>query len=181
MPYTVQSGDTMDKIAKRMNIPMTDLINANPQIQNPDMLQIGDIIMMPGETTQTNPSLNDWCSFVLSIVDNRVPEPGVALVQFPVRKHVFVATMGMPAPASLGSQFNIYTAWIASRISPLTVKDFFDLSPAAIPGFWSNHKNIPSLEATDYVVVTPETTGHGAQPVNPLVVLSGNLNSCCRK
>lgn len=180
MSYTVQNGDTMDRIARRMNIPLADLINANPQIQNPDVLQIGDIIMMPGET-MTSPDLSDWCSFVLDIVDNRVPEPGVSLVQFPVRKHVYVGTMGMPAPSSFGSQFNIYTAWIASIISPLTVKDFFDLSPAAEPGFWSNHKDIPSLEATDYVLVTPETSGHGAQPVNPIVVLSGNLSACCRK
>lgn len=180
MSYTVQNGDTMDRIARRMNIPLTDLINANPQIQNPAVLQVGDIIMMPGET-MANPELSDWCSFVLDIVDNRVPEPGVSLVHFPVRKHVYVGTMGMPAPSSFGSQFNIYTAWIASGISPLTVKDFFDLSPATATGFWSNHKDIPSLEATDYVLVTPETSGHGVQPVNPIVALSGNLSACCRK
>lgn len=181
MSYTVKKGDTMDRIAKEMNVSLSDLIAANPQIENPARIQVGDIILMPGEKMTPTQALSGWCSFVLDIVENRVPEPGVSLVQFPVRKHVFVATMGMPPPSQFGSRFNIYTAWIASTISPLQVKDFFDLIPAAEPGFWSNHKNIPSLEPTDYVLVTPETAGHGAQPVDPVVVLRGNLMRCCSK
>ena len=181
MPYTVKKGDTMDKIAKQMNVSLSELINANPQVENPSRIQVGDRILMPGETMPPSPDLANWCSFVLDIVENRVPEPGVSLVLFPVRKHVFVATMGMPAPSQFGSQFNIYTAWIASSISPLRIRVFFDLLPTVQPGFWSNHKDIPTLEPNDFVLVTPEVTGHGAQPTNPIVVLRGNLTRCCRK
>lgn len=181
MAHTVIKGDTMDKIAKSMNIPVSDLIAANPQLENPDMIQVGDTIYMPGEQQASSPALSDWCSFVLNIVGSRVPEPGVSLVQFPVRKHVFVATMGMPPPSKFGSQYNIYTAWIASSVSPLATKDFFDLFPTVEEGFWSNHKNIPSLQPTDNVLVTPEARGHGAKPVNPVVLLQGSLVNCCRK
>lgn len=181
MAYMVKKGDTMEKIATQMNVALSDLIAANPQIADPNVIQVGDMILMPGEKMPPSQDLTDWCSFVLDIIENRVPEPGVALVQFPVRKHVFVGTMGMPAPSAFGPQFNIYTAWIASSLSPLTVKDFFDLLPTVEPGFWVNHKNIPSLEPTDYILVTPEETGHGPQPVNPVIVLRGNLTRCCRK
>lgn len=181
MAYMVKKGDTMQKIAGQMNVSLSELIAANPQMQNPDMIQVGDLVNMPGEQGASQSVFSDWCSFVLNIVNNRVPEPGVSLVQFPVRRHVFVGAMGMPAPSTFGPQFNIYTAWIASSLSPLAVKDFFDLSPTVEPGFWSNHKNIPSLATTDYVLVTPETTGHGAQPVNPIVVLQGRLTNCCRR
>lgn len=179
MAHVVKKGDTMEKIAQEMNIPLSDLVMANPQIEDPNVIQVGDIILRPGETMPPSPAMSGWCCLILNIVQNRVPEPGVALVQFPVRKHVFVGTMGMPAPSQFGSQFNIYTAWIASRISPLQVKDFFDLLPTVEPGFWSNHKNIPTLEPNDFILVTPEVSGHGAQPVSPIVVLQGNLTRCC--
>lgn len=182
MAYTVRRGDTMEKIAKEMNITLAELVEANPQIENPNRIQVGDIILMPGERIPVTPDLSDWCSLVIDIVENRVPEPGVGLVQFPVRKHVFVGTMGMPPPSQFGSQFNIYTAWIASRISPLQVKDFIDLIPTVDAGFWVNHKNIPSLEPADYILVTPEVSGHGAQPAtSPIAVLRGNLSRCCRR
>lgn len=180
MAHIVQKGDTMEKIARNMNIKLSDLIYANPQIEDPNSIQVGDMILMPGESMIVSPALSDWCSLFLDIVENRVPEPGVSLVQFPIRRHVFVATMGMPAPSQFGVQFNTYTAWIASRISPLAIKDFFDLIPTVEPGFWSNHKDIPTLEPTDYILVTPEVLGHGPQPVNPIVVLRGNLTNCCR-
>lgn len=181
MPYTVSSGDTLQKISVKMNVPLTDLIAANPQISNPDVIEVGDVVNLPGEKTSTDQALSGWCSFVLENTGSRVPEPGVSLVLFPVKKHVFVATMSMPAPSSFGQDYNIYTAWIASSTSPLEIKDFFDLIPTVEPGFWVNHKDIPSLGPSDYVLVSPEARGHGPRPVNPVVVLSGNLSRCCRK
>jgi hypothetical protein len=45
--YTVQSGDTMSKIAGRFKVPLQTLIDANPQIKNPDRLNIGDQLFIP--------------------------------------------------------------------------------------------------------------------------------------
>jgi len=46
--YTVQSGDTMSKIAKRFGVGLGDLIAANAEnIPNPDQLQIGDQVIIP--------------------------------------------------------------------------------------------------------------------------------------
>lgn len=45
--YTVVSGDTMYKIANRFNVTLEQLINANPQIANPNIIQIGQIINIP--------------------------------------------------------------------------------------------------------------------------------------
>lgn len=45
--YTVRSGDTMWKIAVRYQIGVSELIKANPQLRNPNMIYIGQRINIP--------------------------------------------------------------------------------------------------------------------------------------
>lgn len=45
--YRVQSGDSMWKIAVRFEIGLSELIKANPQIKNPALIQVGQIINIP--------------------------------------------------------------------------------------------------------------------------------------
>ncbi len=46
--YVVQSGDTLSKIARRFNTSVNALLRANPQIANPNLLEPGDLIYLPG-------------------------------------------------------------------------------------------------------------------------------------
>ncbi|KGP90360.1 hypothetical protein N780_05480 [Pontibacillus chungwhensis BH030062] len=45
--YTVKSGDTLWKISKRYQIGLTEIINANPQFSNPDLIYPGDRVTIP--------------------------------------------------------------------------------------------------------------------------------------
>lgn len=45
--YKVKKGDTLSKIAKTHGVSLRKLINANPQITNPDLIHPGDIITIP--------------------------------------------------------------------------------------------------------------------------------------
>lgn len=45
--YTVQSGDTMFNIARRFGVSLDDLIRANPQIPNPNLIKPGQIVCVP--------------------------------------------------------------------------------------------------------------------------------------
>ncbi|MGN0961161.1 MAG: LysM peptidoglycan-binding domain-containing protein [Christensenellales bacterium] len=46
--HTVVRGDTMYKIAQMHGVTLEDLIKANPQISNPNLIQIGQVINIPG-------------------------------------------------------------------------------------------------------------------------------------
>ncbi|GEM_PF-667653 len=45
--YTVRSGDTMFSIARRANISLQRLIDANPQITDPNVIRPGQVICIP--------------------------------------------------------------------------------------------------------------------------------------
>ena len=45
--YTVKSGDTMYQISRAFQVSLDSLIAANPQISNPDLIQIGQVINIP--------------------------------------------------------------------------------------------------------------------------------------
>ena len=44
---TVKAGDTLTAIAKDNGVPVQDVIDANPQIKNPDMIRPGDVVSVP--------------------------------------------------------------------------------------------------------------------------------------
>ncbi len=54
MPYTIKSGDTFYSIARKFNVSLDALLEANSDL-NPDNLQIGQVICIP-QTTPTPPS-----------------------------------------------------------------------------------------------------------------------------
>jgi uncharacterized protein (TIGR02594 family) len=58
--YRVRSGDKLSKIAKAFGVSLSDLIAANPQIRNPDLIKIGQIIHVPptGPTEKVQPVTN---------------------------------------------------------------------------------------------------------------------------
>ena len=45
--YTVKPNDTLSKIAQTNMVSLPDLIAANPQIKNPDLIYAGDVITIP--------------------------------------------------------------------------------------------------------------------------------------
>ena len=59
MTYTVKAGDTLSKIAARNGLTLAQLLQANPQISDPNRINVGDIVNLPGATenaTQPLPS-----------------------------------------------------------------------------------------------------------------------------
>ncbi|WP_339063953.1 SafA/ExsA family spore coat assembly protein [Tepidibacillus marianensis] len=53
--HIVQKGDTLWKIAQKYNVDLQTLIEANPQIKNPDRIDIGMKIIIPIGGTPMEP------------------------------------------------------------------------------------------------------------------------------
>lgn len=57
MTYKIKPGDTLSKIAKRNGIGLAQLLKANPQITNPDRIQVGQVVNLPDISTETTQPL----------------------------------------------------------------------------------------------------------------------------
>ena len=57
MNYKVKPGDSLSKIAKRNGMSLAQLLNANPQITNPDKIQVGQLVNLPDTSTDTTQPL----------------------------------------------------------------------------------------------------------------------------
>jgi murein DD-endopeptidase MepM/ murein hydrolase activator NlpD len=63
MTYIVMAGDTLSKIATRNGLTLAQLLQANPQIKDPNKIKVGDVINLPytasgvpaGSTDNTQP------------------------------------------------------------------------------------------------------------------------------
>ncbi|MEP7158563.1 MAG: LysM peptidoglycan-binding domain-containing protein [Chloroflexota bacterium] len=49
--YTVKRGDSLSRIARKFDITVEELLAANPQIENPDHIQPGDVLTIPPPST----------------------------------------------------------------------------------------------------------------------------------
>ncbi|HHY48047.1 MAG TPA: LysM peptidoglycan-binding domain-containing protein [Firmicutes bacterium] len=191
--WEVKPGDTLAAIAARFGVRVEDILAANPEITNPELIYVGQIIRIPRAVAPVTPTPTPitpspgpptpsvppgWCSFIIFPRAGRVPRPGVVLAHPAETGHVFVALMEMPAPSTFGNSYSIYTAWIVRRDG--TVRNFIDLVAAQAPGFWVNHKNIPGLEMTDFLRVSPEAPGHPLTIRGP-IVLEGRFMACLRR
>ncbi|MEJ0021805.1 MAG: LysM peptidoglycan-binding domain-containing protein [Candidatus Doudnabacteria bacterium] len=45
--YTIKNGDTLASIAKQFNITVDDIIAVNPNLQNSDLITVGQVIKLP--------------------------------------------------------------------------------------------------------------------------------------
>ena len=53
--YVVQPGDTLFLIARRYGLTVEELLRANPQITNPDLIMPGEVISIPARAVPTPP------------------------------------------------------------------------------------------------------------------------------
>lgn len=68
MTYTVKAGDTLSKIASRNGITLAQLLQANPEVKDPNKIGVGDVLNLPGGSSSSVPA---------GSTDNTKPLPSV--------------------------------------------------------------------------------------------------------
>jgi LysM repeat protein len=54
--YTVRASDTLFSIAQRFSVTLRQITAANPQITNPDIIFVGQVICIPAVTPTPTPT-----------------------------------------------------------------------------------------------------------------------------
>ncbi|WP_233568201.1 LysM peptidoglycan-binding domain-containing protein [Cohnella faecalis] len=49
--HMVKKGDTLYLIAQKYNVSLEDVLKANPEIENPDVIDVGMKVKIPGPPT----------------------------------------------------------------------------------------------------------------------------------
>lgn len=53
MTYTIKAGDTLSKIATRNGVTLAQMLQANPQILDPNKIKVGDVLNLPNGASAT--------------------------------------------------------------------------------------------------------------------------------
>jgi LysM repeat protein len=77
--YTVQPGDTLSGIAEAFGVTLDELLAVNPQITNPDLIFVGQVINIPGEAPPPTPG---FTTVTVAITDVVTGAPVPATVRF---------------------------------------------------------------------------------------------------
>lgn len=54
MTYTIKAGDTLSKIAAQNGLTLAQLLQANPQISDPNRINVGDVVNLPNGSPAEN-------------------------------------------------------------------------------------------------------------------------------
>jgi murein DD-endopeptidase MepM/ murein hydrolase activator NlpD len=79
MTYTVKAGDTLSKIATRNGVTLAQMLQANPQILDPNKIKVGDVLNLPnGASTTENTQPLPKPAVPEFSTENTQPLPSVA-------------------------------------------------------------------------------------------------------
>lgn len=68
--YTVQPGDTLRSIAARFNLNIFEIVEANPQLTNPNAISVGQVLNIPGQLeNQPSATITPICGPAGSLVN----------------------------------------------------------------------------------------------------------------
>lgn len=111
--YTIQSGENLNIISQKFGVSLAQILAANPQITNPNVLYVGQRICIPARTV-----IQKGCAIVLSQsadTESAIPDAGGVVLIQPIegdRHRITFAAAGLPKPESIGD----FTAYVGSVI-----------------------------------------------------------------
>lgn len=169
--YVVQRGDSLFTIARRFGVTLERLIAANPQIADPNVLEIGQRICVPVPDVPLPAGI---CRV------NLVPQisgvlGGTAFINLD-DPTLWVTTFGLPNLGTVGECYKSYVAWVVDRDRDAYFR--VELKSTGLPGIDAGYGTTTgSLRTYDEIIVTTEPSPIPNRP-SGTVVLRGSLLGC---
>ncbi len=82
--HTVQQGDTLWKLSKAWGIPLSDMIKANPQLKNPNVLLTGEVVNIPKLPTAASGGASHTMPGAIPGKKNTAVMPEAVIPEMPV-------------------------------------------------------------------------------------------------
>ncbi|WP_207640695.1 LysM peptidoglycan-binding domain-containing protein [Alkaliphilus transvaalensis] len=170
--YTARRGDSLFSIARRFGITLQRMIQANPQIPDPNVVEVGQRICIPPPDDIPVPT--GICRV------NLIPQRegvfgGTSFINIS-EGDVWVATFGLPAPNDLDPGLSTYRAWVVDENQELYYS--FTLKVTDAPGIEAGYSAANmSFEGYDSIIVTAEPYPVPTRPSGP-VLLRGTIIPC---
>lgn len=170
--YIAQPGDTMFIISRRFGVSLQRLIDANPQIPDPSVIQVGQRICVPTPDAPLPPGI---CRVMLTVQPNIPALGGVAFVNLE-DPTIWITTFGLPKLPELGKEYCGYYAWVGNKNTSTYFR--VDLKDCGVPNILAGYgKTKGAWSIDDEILVTAEKATHPKAP-SGLVVLKGTLATC---
>lgn len=167
--YIVQRGDTLFSIARANGLTVQEIIAANPQISNPNLITPGQQICIPGGVTPlpegiTRVELEPTYAGVFG---------GTAFLNWE-EPTLWIAAFGLPAPAEIDAAFCQYRAWLLNPGAETCPS--IALTPSGEPNIEVGYGLLKEpIAGTDQLIVTAEPYGEMPRPTGQKV-LAGRVS-----
>ena len=100
--YTVQSGDTLNQIARKFNVSVNDIMAVN-KLSNPDILSEGQVLLIPGSPLTPTPTR------IPIPTSTRAPLPVITGTASTALGDFFVTIREIQSPGTLASEQVVLT------------------------------------------------------------------------
>jgi len=176
MEYIVQPGDTIYEIGRRFGCTVDQIVAANPNLKDPNLIYPGEILELPVPPSDGHPG---WCGLVLWPHHPAVSEPGMAMIHLDDPGRVTIMARKLPPPKTVAEPCVKYMVWILESTDPATVRACFALQPAYFADAWFASREVDGLCRQDHIHVTAEPMEHGARPSDHMI-MGNHLANCCQ-
>jgi len=175
MEYIVQPGDTIYEIGRRFGYTVEQIVAANPNLKDPNLIYPGEVLELPEPPVDGHPL---WCGLILWSHHPAVAEPGMALVHLDGPRRVTIMARRLPPAKTVSEHCAKYMVWVLGSTDPVVVRACFALQPAYFADAWFASREVEGLCRQDHIRVTAEPMEHGAQPSDHMI-MGNHMDNCC--
>lgn len=162
--YTIQRGDSLFTIARRYNLTVQQMIQANPQISDPNVVEVGQRICIPIPV----PPLPEGVKRVELLPAEAGMLGGTAFINFK-ELVLWMAAFGLPDPGEIGPEYTAYWGWLVHRDQASYVP--IPLASCGESGVMAGtKKGTGSWEGYHQVIVTAEAQANPQRPNGPVLM-----------